>query len=191
MLFFIKNDQLGSSANTHVAFADRLEEGVRDPACKSLAKLFSLAVDFPKTGFVARLPKEVRIEKYPDFMMTTDKPSYTSQRIIGKLFREVRIISANLYYGGSNSEASIDWNRLRSGYEVFTDLARRKYERFAVEVAKILISTDKDVVKKALMDNSQWDELQRKVRTISSSITRTTPGLFNVPAQNLRQMFSQ
>jgi hypothetical protein len=59
------------------------------------------------------------------------------------------------------------------------------------EVAKILISTDKDVVKKALMDNSQWDEIQRKVRTISSSITRTTPGLFNVPAQNLRQMFSQ
>lgn len=59
------------------------------------------------------------------------------------------------------------------------------------EVARILISTDKDVVKKALMDNSQWDEIQRKVRTIGSSITRTTPGLFNVPAQNLREMFSQ
>lgn len=59
------------------------------------------------------------------------------------------------------------------------------------EVARILISTDKNVVKKALMDNSQWDEIQRKVRTISSSITRTTPGLFNVPAQNLREMFSQ
>jgi len=59
------------------------------------------------------------------------------------------------------------------------------------EVAKILISTDKDVVKKALMDNSKWDEIQRKARTIGSSITRTTPGLFNVPAQNLREMFSQ
>ena len=59
------------------------------------------------------------------------------------------------------------------------------------EVARILISTDKDVIKKALMDNSKWDEIQRKARTIGSSITRTTPGLFNVPAQNLRQMFSQ
>lgn len=59
------------------------------------------------------------------------------------------------------------------------------------EVAKILISTDKDVIKKALMDNSQWDAIQRKARTIGSSITRTSPGLFNVPAQNLREMFSQ
>ena len=59
------------------------------------------------------------------------------------------------------------------------------------EVARILISTDKDVIKKALMDKSQWDEIQRKARAIGSSITRTTPGLFNVPAQNLRQMFSQ
>lgn len=59
------------------------------------------------------------------------------------------------------------------------------------EVARILISTDKDVIKKALIDNSKWDEIQRKARAIGSSITRTTPGLFNVPAQNLRQMFSQ
>ena len=59
------------------------------------------------------------------------------------------------------------------------------------EVARILISTDKDVIKKALMDNSQWDAIRQKVTSIGSSITRTTPGLFNVPAQNLRGMFSQ
>ena len=59
------------------------------------------------------------------------------------------------------------------------------------EVAKILISTDKDLIKKALMDNSKWDEIQRKARAIGSSITRTTPGLFNVPTQNLREMISQ
>ena len=59
------------------------------------------------------------------------------------------------------------------------------------EVARILISTDQDVVKKALLDNSKWDEIQRKARTIGSSITRTTPGLFNVPTQNLREMISQ
>jgi len=59
------------------------------------------------------------------------------------------------------------------------------------EVARILISTDQDVVKKALLDNSKWDEIQRKARAIGSSITRTTPGLFNVPTQNLREMISQ
>ena len=59
------------------------------------------------------------------------------------------------------------------------------------EVAKILISTDKDLIKKALMDNSKWDEIQRKAKIIGSSITRTSPGLFNVPTQNLREMISQ
>lgn len=59
------------------------------------------------------------------------------------------------------------------------------------EVARILISTDRDLIKKALMDNSKWDEIQRKSRSIGSSIARTSPGLFNVPAQNLREMISQ
>jgi hypothetical protein len=56
------------------------------------------------------------------------------------------------------------------------------------EVVRILISTDKDLIKKALTDNSKWDEIQKKVRTIGSSVTRISPGLFNVPAQNLREM---
>ena len=47
---FIKMDQLGIISNTHLALADKRPLGVRDPDCVELAKMFSLAVDFPKTG---------------------------------------------------------------------------------------------------------------------------------------------
>ena len=118
MIFFIRNDQLGAIANTHVAFADQLEAGVRDPACMALAKLFSLAVDFPKTGYVARIPKEVRIEKYPDFMQKADKPSYASHRIIGSLFREIKAVMNEEISENFDGNVLINNEFLSPGYEV-------------------------------------------------------------------------
>lgn len=118
MVFFIKNDRLGAIANTHVAFADQYVDGVRDPACMALARLFSLAVDFPKTGFVAIIPKEIRIEKYPDFMQKNDKPSYASHRIIGKLYREIKAVMNEEIPDNSKAEIPINKSMLTPGYEV-------------------------------------------------------------------------
>lgn len=118
---FIRNDQLGTIANSHVAFSDQLPLGVRDPTCTALARLFALAVDFPKTGFVAKVPKEVRVEKYPDFMQKFDKPAYVSHRIIGKLFREIRAImfeGSDIDLHHSFTENYIDKDLLYPGYEV-------------------------------------------------------------------------
>ena len=120
MVFFIKNDQLGAIANTHVAFADQLEAGVRDPVCKALAKLFSYAVDFPKTGYVARVPKEVRIEKYPDFMLKPDKPSYASHRIIGTLFREIKAVMNDGVSEDFSGNILVNSEFLIPGYRVKT-----------------------------------------------------------------------
>lgn len=49
---FIEIDQLGRLANAHVAISDLSPSGLNDPRCIDLAKLFSAAVDFPKTGFL-------------------------------------------------------------------------------------------------------------------------------------------
>jgi len=38
-----------------------------------LAEAHSVAVDFPKTGIPARLPREAKVLEYPDFMNKTDK----------------------------------------------------------------------------------------------------------------------
>lgn len=138
MVFFIKNDQLGTIANTHVAFSDQLEDGVRDPACMALARLFSLAVDFPKTGFVAKVPKEVRVKKYPDFMQKLDKPSYVSHRIIGTLFREIKAVMNEEIPDDLARDVRINRKFLVAGYEEYVKEARKLYEDYTMDISQCL-----------------------------------------------------
>lgn len=90
---YIVNDSLGIIANAHTVFADKEPSKAMSGPCLQLARLFSIAVDFPKTGVPAEIPQELYVKEYPDFMEKLDKPTYESQRVIGKLFREVRDIA--------------------------------------------------------------------------------------------------
>ena len=47
---FMKADHVGIIATKHMVLADQKEMGTRDPDCKTLAALHSMAVDFSKTG---------------------------------------------------------------------------------------------------------------------------------------------
>ncbi|KAA8529779.1 hypothetical protein F0562_034121 [Nyssa sinensis] len=86
----IVNDTLGIIDNTHLVFADKEPDKARSKPCIQLAKLHSVAVDFPKTGVPAEIPPKLRAKEYPDFMEKPDKTTYESQSVIGKLFREVK-----------------------------------------------------------------------------------------------------
>ncbi|KAI3817148.1 hypothetical protein L1987_10937 [Smallanthus sonchifolius] len=90
---YIVNDSLGIIANAHTVFADREPRKAMATPCVELAKLFSIAVDFPKTGVPAEIPSNLRPKEYPDFMEKPDKTTYESQNVIGKLFREVKHIA--------------------------------------------------------------------------------------------------
>lgn len=87
---YILNDSLGIIANAHTVFADSQPEKAMCPECLDLARLFSIAVDFPKTGVPAVIPPNLYVKEYPDFMEKLDKSSYPSNNVIGKLFREVK-----------------------------------------------------------------------------------------------------
>ncbi|CAI9272085.1 unnamed protein product [Lactuca saligna] len=87
---YIVNDSLGIIANAHTVFADREPEKAMLKPCVELAKLFSIAVDFPKTGVPTEISANLRVKEYPDFMEKPDKTTYKSQNVIGKLFREVK-----------------------------------------------------------------------------------------------------
>lgn len=89
---YIVNDSLGIISNAHTVFADKERRMALSSPCVELAKLFSIAVDFPKTGVPAEIPPHLRVKEYPDFMDKPDKTLYKSERIIGKLFREVKDI---------------------------------------------------------------------------------------------------
>ncbi|KAF5191591.1 RNA-dependent RNA polymerase, partial [Thalictrum thalictroides] len=109
---YIVNDSLGIIANAHTAFADKERNMAESDACIKLARLFSIAVDFNKTGVPAVIPPDLYVKLYPDFMDKPDKPTYESQRVIGKLFRAVKDISPQ-----------------KSCIESFTkDVARRTYD---------------------------------------------------------------
>ncbi|KAI4313683.1 hypothetical protein L6164_026642 [Bauhinia variegata] len=84
---YIVNDSLGIISNAHTAFADKEKLKAMAKPCLELAKLFSIAVHFPKTGVLAVIPPELHVKEFPDFMGKLDKPTYQSWRIIGMLFR--------------------------------------------------------------------------------------------------------
>ncbi|CAF3432324.1 unnamed protein product [Rotaria sp. Silwood1] len=94
---YIAADNLGLIANSHLAFADQLENGAKNEKCLQLAKMHSVAVDFAKKGVNApRLTHELRPTKYPHYMEKHDKPTYDSQTILGKLYDKVIYYSSNL-----------------------------------------------------------------------------------------------
>ena len=90
------NDGLGGIANAHTVFADKKPKKAMSAECIELAKLFSIAVDFPKTGVPANLPRSLRVHEYPDFMEKPNKRSYISNGVIGKLFRGVKDVSSDI-----------------------------------------------------------------------------------------------
>ncbi|XP_068657810.1 probable RNA-dependent RNA polymerase 1 [Aristolochia californica] len=93
---YMVNDSLGVISNAHTAFADKETLMAESGACLQLAELFSIAVDFPKTGIPAEIPARLHVKEYPDFMEKRDKPTYESTRVIGKLYRAVKDISSHV-----------------------------------------------------------------------------------------------
>ncbi|GMY18196.1 RNA-dependent RNA polymerase 1 [Fagus crenata] len=65
----IVHDNKGIIDNAHTAFADK----------EGLGRL-------PKSGVAAEIPHHLRVKVYPDFVEKSDKPTYESKHVIGKLF---------------------------------------------------------------------------------------------------------
>lgn len=137
MVDFIANDQLGTIANAHLAHVDQKPEGVRSELCVLLAYIFSMAVDFPKTGFIPDFPKEARVEAWPDFMQKRSLPSYASPKIMGKLFRKAKSIFFSSSLSGQTS-IRVNPAFLVPGYEALIDEARTMYHVYADALALIL-----------------------------------------------------
>jgi hypothetical protein len=81
---YIRSFHLGLIANSHLAISDA--KGILSPDALRLALLFNKCVDFPKTGFLARVSDSLIPERYPDFMECKYN-SYASEKILGKLHR--------------------------------------------------------------------------------------------------------
>lgn len=89
---YMKNDSLPTIAHAHLAQADLLGNGIKDPKCLELAELHSKAVDYVKTGQPANMSRYLAPQKWPHFMEKTHKPlskQYHSTKILGQLYDKV------------------------------------------------------------------------------------------------------
>ncbi|KAL5553267.1 hypothetical protein UlMin_040668 [Ulmus minor] len=139
---YIVNDNMGIISNAHVVFADREPKKAHGAPCLELAKLFSVAVDFPKTGVPAEVPRSLRITEYPDFMEKPDKPTYESKQVIGRLFRQVKEVEK--HYGSIKSftrelaRKSYDSDMEVDGFEDYLDEAFYYKTRYDNKLANIM-----------------------------------------------------
>lgn len=112
-VMYMKNDCLGTIAHAHLAWADRLHDGVESDKCISLVQLHSDAVDYNKTGVPATLTRSLRPRMWPHFMEKKGKPPwmiYKSSKILGQIYDAVERISFVPDLGMSFDKRILDCN---------------------------------------------------------------------------------
>lgn len=135
---YIRFDQLGVIDNAHKAHADCDEGGVESSLCLKLAELHSLAVDAPKTGEWPEMPKEAKVLKFPDFMMKSDKPSYPSDKVLGKLYRECRAFKDSIGREVPRKKPHIDSALLVPHFQRYQDEAKELYEEYSNQLQTLM-----------------------------------------------------
>ncbi|GFS81565.1 RNA-dependent RNA polymerase 1 [Nephila pilipes] len=121
---YIKNDQVGAIANAHLAHAD--SKGIFSAKCIAIAKKFSVAVDYAKTGVSRHLEPSERPEEFPDFMEKNYKETYNSKKALGKMFRVAHD------YESENEDASIVYQDIK----VDSDLEYPGWEQYKEDAIK-------------------------------------------------------
>ena len=98
---YMRNDFIGKIAHAHLGWADDHDEGIRSDQCLQLANLHSQAVDYPKTGRAARLPRALDRFEWPHFMEKKGGKEYHSHKILGKLYDKVKRVNFVPNYHGT------------------------------------------------------------------------------------------
>ena len=148
---YMKNDRLGKIAYAHMAWSDYSLHGVKDEKCLELAVLHSHAVDYPKSGQVAKMTHEHRPRKWPHFMEKDHLPEhkrYHSDKILGQLYDSV---SARSFDFMPNHNLPFD-KRILDACPVDEDMVRsatKMKEQYDTEIRQIMnrygISTETEV----------------------------------------------
>ncbi|KAM3387510.1 hypothetical protein ACQJBY_010387 [Aegilops geniculata] len=137
---YMINDSLGAISTAHLVHADRHPMKARSPECLQLAALHSMAADFAKTGAPAEMPRSLRPKEYPDFMERWDKPTYISNRALGKLYRVAvsRMQSTPAPSSLAQSSPAFDPDLEVPGFEEFLAFAEECYDLYAEKLSTLM-----------------------------------------------------
>ncbi|CAH9146430.1 unnamed protein product [Cuscuta epithymum] len=176
---YIVNDSLGIISNAHVVFADKEDKMAMSEPCLELAKLFSIAVDFPKTGVPAEIPYHLRVKEYPDFMeKPAEKTTYVSSRVIGKLFRAVKHITPQLSsitsFTVEVAKKSYDPDMEVDGFEDFIEEAFNCKTRYDFKLGNLMdyygIKTEAEVLSGGVIKTSKFFDRRRDADAVSFAV---------------------
>nr|CAA09697.1 RNA-directed RNA polymerase [Nicotiana tabacum] len=175
---YIINDSLGIIANAHVVFADREPDMAMSDPCKQLAQLFSIAVDFPKTGVPAEIPSQLRPKEYPDFMEKPDKPTYPSEKVIGKLFQKVKNktpqASSIATFTRDVARKSYDSDMIVDGFEDYIDEAFYYKSEYDNKLGNLMdyygIKTEAEILSGGIMKASKTFDRRKDAEAIGVAV---------------------
>ncbi|CAK9168826.1 unnamed protein product [Ilex paraguariensis] len=175
---YILNDSLGIISNAHTVLADREPSKAMSGPCLELSRLFSIAVDFPKTGVPAEIPPHLRVKEYPDFMEKPDKTTYISERVIGKLFREVKDIapetSSIRTFTREVARRSYDPDMEVDGFKDYIDDAFEYKTEYDYKLGNMMdyygIKTESEILSRGIMKMSKSFNRKRDAEVIGLAV---------------------
>lgn len=193
---YILNDSLGIISNAHTVFADKEPFKARSEACIELARLSSIAVDFPKTGIPAKIPHNLRVQQYPDFMEKPDRLTYESQSVIGKLYREVKKFERGASTGTPHftkevAEQSYDSDLEVDGYLDYVNDALHCKTEYDSKLANLMryygVRTEAEMISGCITKMSKSFDRRRDLETVVlavKSLRKEAKGWFNEKPTN-------
>mmetsp|Transcript_21088 Transcript_21088/g.29567 ORF Transcript_21088/g.29567 Transcript_21088/m.29567 type:complete len:579 (-) Transcript_21088:47-1783(-) len=191
---YIKNDNLGTIANAHLAWADSSPQGVCDPACLRLAALHSIAVDFPKTGVPAVMDLDLRPSEYPNFMENKKKQSRASSKVIGIMYNEVKgfQLPENTSYRITRQDLKLNEQLLTEGYMKFIPQARAQRDGYYFELSAIMnqfgIKSEMEAVSGNIM--KCFHSKSRKTSQIRDTVLRAVHSLRKKTLEEFRKQIT-
>lgn len=188
------NDNLGAISTAHLIHADREPAKALSPICLQLATLHSMAVDFAKTGAPAEMPRFLKPKEFPDFMERTEKPSYISKGVLGKLYRGTKNSKVNekpdLVLSNKISQDAYDPDLIVDGFEDFIEVAKGHKEMYMDKMSTLMNfygaeSEDEiltgNLVKRSTYlqrDNRRYYEMKDRIMVSVKTLRKEAKGWF-------------
>lgn len=191
---FLLLNNIGQVACTHLAISDAHPKGLQSKDCHELALLYSISLDFQKTGVIREFPQKFfRFNLRPDFMERAGSGGhdkvYLSKRILGQFYRHCSLIERVVSLGkfesvalspsyGKNVQLVLPgWEK----YVVQAEQALLKYQLKAVEVMEQL-----NIAGEAVLFSDVYEDKSDASRVLVRGMFEHFQALFNEQAEKLK-----
>ncbi|CAF3551139.1 unnamed protein product [Adineta steineri] len=136
--YLLRSDSLGVLSRRHLACCAFY--GANHEYSCTLAGIISQVVDFPKTGVFPETPKNININRYPDFMENKHRESFESDSSLGIMYRQVKDVwKMHLEWQKTFEEQNIIINPdfIIEGYEDYIIEAEEDYKYYTSRINTI------------------------------------------------------